>query len=83
MSEVQIYRPRSVVLLGGFVALIGLVLAAAGVYLAARGGSWYYVLAGALFLAAGSLMMKERSRDYRFIRRCNGTRAASASCSGP
>ena len=83
MSEVQIHRSRSVVLVGGFIALIGIVLTAAGAYLAVHGGSWCYVLAGALFLAAGSLMMKERSRDCRFIRRCNGTRAARAAFSGP
>ena len=59
-SALRRYLAPSPALLGGFIALIGLVLAAGGVYLAALGGSWYYVLAGALFLAAGSLMIRRR-----------------------
>src|SRR5262245_57208765 len=47
-------------LVGAFVALFGLPLAAGGVYLAALGGSWYYLLAGALFLATGYLLIKRK-----------------------
>ena len=46
--------------LGVLVALMGLSLAGGGVYLAALGGSWYYVLAGAMFLAAGYLIINGR-----------------------
>src|SRR5262245_43569811 len=45
---------------GGFIALIGLPLAGGGAYLAMLGGSWYYFLAGVLFLAAGYLLIKRK-----------------------
>jgi quinoprotein glucose dehydrogenase len=62
MPEVQVRTtnvwPR--VLLGIAIALLGLVLAGGGTYLAALGGSWYYVVAGAMFLTAGYLVIKGR-----------------------
>jgi quinoprotein glucose dehydrogenase len=42
-SELQTYLARSPALLGVLVALIGFILAGGGAYLAALGGSWYYV----------------------------------------
>ena len=47
--------------LGGLIALIGLVLAVGGAWLAILGGSAYYVLAGLALLAAGVLMALGRS----------------------
>ena len=44
--------------LGALIALIGLILAAGGAYLAMLGGSWYYLVAGAMLLAAGYLIVK-------------------------
>ncbi|XAH25005.1 membrane-bound PQQ-dependent dehydrogenase, glucose/quinate/shikimate family [Xylophilus sp. GW821-FHT01B05] len=49
--------------LGGIVfVLLGLALAAGGAWLAALGGSWYYLLAGLGALASGVLLLKERAR---------------------
>ena len=47
-------------LLGLVIALVGLVLAGGGAWLAALGGSWYYVLAGAGMLIAGAQLMRGR-----------------------
>jgi len=62
MPEIQISKTNvwARALLGIFVALFGLVLAGGGAYLAALGGSWYYVVVGAMFLAAGYLLIKGR-----------------------
>jgi len=49
-------------LLGIFIALFGLVLAGGGAYLTALGGSWYYVVVGAMFMAAGYLLIKRKYR---------------------
>src|ERR1700730_15570151 len=51
-------------LLGMVIALLGLILAGGGAYLAALGGSWYYVAAGAMFLAAGYLVIKRRMAGF-------------------
>src|SRR6516162_5029484 len=59
-SELQRYLAWSPALLGGVVALLGLILAGGGAYLAWLGGSLYYVLVGAMLLAAGYLMIKGR-----------------------
>src|SRR5262245_1344184 len=59
-SELQRYLAWSPALLGGVVALLGLILAGGGAYLAWLGGSLYYVLVGALLVAAGYLMIKGR-----------------------
>ena len=62
MPEIQISKtnvwPRA--LLGIFVALFGLALAGGGAYLAALGGSWYYVVVGVMFFAAGYFLIKGR-----------------------
>ena len=47
--------------LGGLVCLIGAALAAAGLWLAALGGSWYYILAGATLVATGVLLARRRA----------------------
>ena len=52
-------RPPAVVA-GALIGLMGLILAGGGAYLAVLGGSWYYILAGALFLGAGYLMIRGR-----------------------
>src|SRR5258706_1170069 len=59
-SELQRYLAWSPRLLGVLVALIGFILAIGGAYLAALGGSAYYVVAGAMLLASGYLMIKGR-----------------------
>lgn len=56
-------RPRgaghwATVALGALVALVGLVLAAGGLWLIVLGGSWYYGLAGAGLFAAGVLVAR-------------------------
>ena len=57
-------RPRNrslvVILLGALLGLIGLVLFAGGVWLAALGGSLYYVLAGAGLIVSGVLLARRR-----------------------
>ena len=63
-SELPQYLALSPVLLGALVALIGLILAGGGAYLAALGGSRYYVLVGAMLLAAGYLMIKGRIAGF-------------------
>jgi quinoprotein glucose dehydrogenase len=45
-------------ILGGIIALIGLVLTMGGIYLAVLGGSAYYVLAGIALLASGALLIR-------------------------
>jgi quinoprotein glucose dehydrogenase len=47
-------------LLGGVVALLGLILAGGGAYLAGLGGSLYYVMVGAMLIAAGYLLIKRK-----------------------
>ena len=59
-SQLQKLLARSPASLGALIALIGLVLAGGGAYLAVLGGSGYYFLAGALLLAAGYLIAKRR-----------------------
>src|SRR5215813_4840364 len=59
-SELQRYLAWSPALLGGVVALLGFILAGGGAYLAWLGGSLYYVLVGAMLVAAGYLMIKGR-----------------------
>src|SRR5215469_1256344 len=64
-SELHKYLARTpAVVLGTLIALMGLSLAVGGGYLAALGGSWYYVLAGVMFLAAGYLMIKGRIEGF-------------------
>lgn len=49
------------VISGGILILAGIALAIGGVWLAALGGSWYYLLAAAGFLLTGILLVKQRS----------------------
>ncbi|WP_371929904.1 membrane-bound PQQ-dependent dehydrogenase, glucose/quinate/shikimate family [Bradyrhizobium sp. CCGUVB1N3] len=57
-SELQKYLALTPRVLGGIVALLGLILAGGGAYLASLGGSLYYVLAGVMLVAAGLLMIR-------------------------
>lgn len=50
----------STMLIGGIIALIGLVLAAGGIWLISLGGSWYYLVAGVGLVASGGLMIAGR-----------------------
>src|SRR5262245_48298636 len=63
-SELQRYFAWSPALLGGLLALLGFILAGGGAYLATLGGSPYYVLVGAMLLAAGYLMIKGRIEGF-------------------
>src|SRR5262249_4811790 len=63
-SELQRYLAWSPALLGGVVALLGLILAGGGAYLAWLGGSLYYVLVGAMLVAAGYLLIKGRIAGF-------------------
>ncbi|CAD1790550.1 membrane-bound PQQ-dependent dehydrogenase, glucose/quinate/shikimate family [Xanthomonas arboricola pv. juglandis] len=47
--------------LGGVIGVLGTVLLAGGVWLAALGGSWYYAPAGAALLIAGVLLFRGRN----------------------
>ncbi|TGV33779.1 membrane-bound PQQ-dependent dehydrogenase, glucose/quinate/shikimate family, partial [bacterium M00.F.Ca.ET.168.01.1.1] len=46
--------------------LIGLVLGGGGIWLAVLGGSWYYVIAGLVFLITGWLLLMRRSTSLWF-----------------
>ena len=50
--------------LGAVVALLGVILATGGVYLAMLGGSLYYAIVGVTLLAAGYLMMRRRIAGF-------------------
>src|SRR5262249_31046795 len=67
-SELQRYLAWAPALLGGVVALLGLILAGGGAYLAWLGGSLYYVLGGAMLVAAGDRLLQTTiSRVYTFV----------------
>ena len=53
-------RSLLALILGGLLVLIGLVLAVGGVWLAALGGSPYYLLAGIGLAASGALLLAGR-----------------------
>ncbi len=65
MLEPAERRPRNrslaLILLGGLFALIGLVLAIGGAWLAILGGSIYYLLAGLGLVASGVLLVRRRT----------------------
>src|SRR5262249_12060871 len=63
-SELKRYLAWSPALLGGIVALLGVILAGGGAYLAWLGGSLYYVLVGAMLVAAGYLLIKGRIAGF-------------------
>ncbi|WP_353475000.1 membrane-bound PQQ-dependent dehydrogenase, glucose/quinate/shikimate family [Salipiger sp. H15] len=63
MTEVA-KRPRPSALLWAFgllLAVVGLVLAAGGIYLISLGGSWYYGIAGLLMLVSAVLTFRGRA----------------------
>ena len=51
-------RPLAPLILGMVIALIGIILAAGGIWLAALGGSLYYVVTGIAMIAAGALLAR-------------------------
>lgn len=53
-------RPLSPLILGAVIAIIGVVLAIGGTWLALLGGSAYYVLAGLAMVASGVLLFRRR-----------------------
>src|SRR5215813_4200867 len=65
-SELQKYLVWAPALLGGVVALLGLILAGGGAYLAWLGGSLYYVLVGAMLVAA---VHQRKDRGILHLRR--------------
>src|SRR5499425_1321079 len=65
ISGVHTYLARwPALVVGALIGLLGLTLAVGGAYLAVLGGSWYYVLAGAAFLAAGYLMIRGKIEGF-------------------
>ncbi|HHD7473794.1 TPA: membrane-bound PQQ-dependent dehydrogenase, glucose/quinate/shikimate family [Klebsiella oxytoca] len=48
-------------IIGGIICVLGIVLAAGGLWLITLGGSWFYLLAGLLMAGAGYGMVKRRS----------------------
>src|ERR1700719_102415 len=53
-------RSRAVFITGIIYALIGLVLAGGGIWLAALGGSIFYIILGVGILATGALLLAQR-----------------------
>ena len=54
-------RSLILVLLGGLLALIGLILTVGGIWLATLGGSLYYLLAGLGLIASGVFIIRDRT----------------------
>jgi quinoprotein glucose dehydrogenase len=52
---------RTPVALGIILALLGSILLCGGAWLVARGGSWYYPVAGALVIATGYLLVRRQA----------------------
>ena len=59
-SETPAMPSRRPVVTGALVALLGLYFAVAGSWLAAVGGSWYYLISGACMVASGALIIVGR-----------------------
>jgi hypothetical protein len=53
---------RLSVAIGIFLAALGVTLLGGGVWLAAHGGPWHYVVAGALLFATGHLLARRRTQ---------------------
>src|SRR5262249_15807245 len=68
-SELQRYLAWSPALLGGVLALLGLILAGGGAYLAWLGGSLYYVLVGAMLDRGGLSSHQRKDRRALHLRR--------------
>ncbi|PZQ50160.1 MAG: membrane-bound PQQ-dependent dehydrogenase, glucose/quinate/shikimate family [Rhodovulum sulfidophilum] len=49
---------------GAILAIVGLVLGGGGLWLAALGGSWYYLIAGAALVVAGVLMSRRAPAGF-------------------
>src|SRR3954467_9546306 len=59
---------------GAVIALIGLAFVGGGAWLAALGGSWYYVLAGLLLVVSGVLIYRRDRRGmYCYLAAWLGT----------
>jgi quinoprotein glucose dehydrogenase len=56
-----------VVLIGIVVLAIGLILAAGGVWLISLGGSWYYAITGVLLVVAGALLFQKRRSGVKLF----------------
>src|SRR4051812_33389910 len=54
-------KPVTLLLLGGFIALFGAVLAIGGMWLITVGGSFYYLPAGIALVVSGFLLMNRRA----------------------
>ena len=61
MAEPMQSRSVLLLLIGVLIAVIGAGLAIAGVWLAAFGGSWYYLFAGGALVATGVLLARRRA----------------------
>ena len=61
MAEAVVRRTWAGIALGALIAIIGVVLAIGGVWLAALGGSWYYGVTGLLMIASGALLVSGRA----------------------
>lgn len=59
-SDMARHRLIAPLILGAMIALIGLVLAIGGAWLAMLGGSLYYLLTGIAMLASGTLLIRRR-----------------------
>jgi quinoprotein glucose dehydrogenase len=53
-----LYPARTARTIGGLMVLLGLILVAGGGWLAVLGGSWYYLVAGFAWVAAGLLLLR-------------------------
>jgi quinoprotein glucose dehydrogenase len=61
MAEAVVRRTWAGIVLGVVIAVIGLVLAIGGVWLAVLGGSWYYLVTGVLMVLSGGLLISGRA----------------------
>jgi quinoprotein glucose dehydrogenase len=59
--NVETAATRTPVWVGAVLALFGAFLLCGGIWLAMRGGSWYYVLAGALLIATGVMFARRNT----------------------
>ena len=58
MADANMKRSTLLLIIGAVVGLIGLGLAAGGVWLIALGGSWYYLIAGLALIATAALLVR-------------------------
>ncbi len=73
MSEVSNSQSKSgfawyALIVGILVGVVGLILAAGGIWLLLLGGSWYYAITGLLMIVSGILLFRrQRSGAYLFV----------------